>query len=206
MKARTWLVAVCVVVLIALLEALPVQTASSASTSDPIRAWNELALKTARTKALNDARSARLYAMVNAAMYDAINGIISRQGGRGRGCAIVGEGCAVVPPDNAPPQGDLAVSASAAAHAVLAGEFPDLATGFPDGSPGYDAQLDADLNAGGQGGRNSAGHDWGTSVGGWVRAARTGDSPTVAQPALPPTAGRSPSPTHRPTSDQDRRL
>jgi len=190
MKARTWLVVVCVVVLTALLETRPVQTAPSASTSDPIRAWNELAIKTARTKALNDARSARLYAMVNAAMYDAINGIISRHGRRGRGCAIVGEGCVFVPPDDARPRGDLAVAASAAAHAVLAGEFPDLATGFPDGSAGYDAQLDEDLNDGGPAGRNSAGHDWGRDVGRWVREARTGDSPTVTQPPLPPTAGK----------------
>jgi hypothetical protein len=190
MKTRTWLPAVGVALFVVLFGTLPVQTAPSGSTPDPVRTWNELAIKTARTKALNDARSARLFAMVNAAMYDAINGIVSRHGQDGRGCAIVGKGCVFVPPRNAPPQGDLAVAASAAAHAVLAGEFPDLAMGFPDGSTGYDAQLDIDLRAHGPAGRHSGGHDWGSDVGGWVRAARNGDSPTLTQAALPPTAGK----------------
>lgn len=186
MKARTWLAAICVVVLAAILETLPGQTAQPSSTSDPVRVWNELALKTVRTKALNDARSARLYSMVNGAMYDAINGIVSRLGQQGRGCAIVGEGCVFVPPYDAPPQGDLAVAASAAAHAVLSGEVG----AFPALAADYDAQLEEDLIAGGPQGRNSAGHTWGADVGAWVRAARTGDSPNLPQLALTPTAGK----------------
>jgi hypothetical protein len=195
MKARNWLVAASI--LAAILGVLPLQTAQADSASDPIRAWNELALKTARTAfpptrptGLNDARSARLYAMVNGAMYDAINGIISRHRDKGRGCAIVGEECTFIPPHDAPPNGDLAVAASAAAHAVLAGEFPEFAMTFPDGSPGYDAQREADLDAAGSNGHSSAGEEWGNDVGAWVRAARTGDSQTVTQPAISPTAGK----------------
>jgi hypothetical protein len=179
MKVRSWPVAVCIVVLAAVLAASPVQTAALSSTSDPVRAWNGLALKTARVKGLSDAKAARLYAMVNVAIYDAVNGIVSQLGDQ------KGRGYALVSPTGAPPQGDLSGAASAAAHAVLAGEFPDLAAGFPDSSPGYDAQLESDLAAVGAVGRRSSGEAWGADVGAQVRALRTGDSPTVSQAALP---------------------
>ena len=42
---------------------------------NPIHTWNELALETVRSERLSDAQAARLYAMVNVAMYDAVNGI-----------------------------------------------------------------------------------------------------------------------------------
>ena len=207
MKARRWVTTLCAGFLIALLNTLPVHSGHFDSTSDPVRAWNELAIKTARTKSLNDARSARLFAMVNAAMYDAINGIVSRHGPQGRGCAIVGKGCAFVPPRAAPSQGDLEVAASAAAHAVLAGEFPDLATGFPDGSAGYDAQLESrhGCSAVWQAATRPGMTGAGTWAGGCA-SARTGDSPTVTQARAPAdrrevpgrngqasTSGRSPS-------------
>jgi hypothetical protein len=134
--------------------------------------WNELALKTVRVKQGSDAVAARLYAMVNVAIYDAVNGIMSRQGEH------TGREHALVPSKDAPPQGDLYAAASSAAHAVLAGEFPDLATGFPDSSPGYDAQLQTDLAVLGPGGRTSAGQEWGSRVGQQVRAARANDGST----------------------------
>jgi hypothetical protein len=41
---------------------------------DAVRSWNNLALQTVRTENASDAQAARLYAMVNVAMYDAVNG------------------------------------------------------------------------------------------------------------------------------------
>src|SRR5262245_19601089 len=40
---------------------------------DPVRSWNQLALETVRIKNQSDAKAARLYAMLNVAMYDAVN-------------------------------------------------------------------------------------------------------------------------------------
>jgi PAP2 superfamily protein len=74
--------------------------------------------------------------------------------------------------------GDLHAAAAAAAHAVLAGEFPDQA-------PRYDLQLAIDLTGGGGRGRDSAGREWGAAVGARVRAARANDgsTPNETQPA-----------------------
>ncbi len=144
----------------------------SPPSSDPVRSWNELALDTVRVKRLSDAQAARLYAMVNVAIYDAVNGII------GRHCAHGGRAHALVPPTGAPPHGDLHAAAAAAAHMVLAGEFPDQ-------KPRYDLQLASDLAASGGRGRDSDGHEWGAAVGALVRAARVNDgsTPNETQPA-----------------------
>jgi hypothetical protein len=138
-------------------------------------AWNELALKTARTVALNDARSARLLAMVNVAMFDAVNGIVSKHGNR------FDREAALVASTDVEARGEAAAAAAAAAHAVLAGEFPAFAEAFPDATPGYNARLQADL----AGVADSAGALWGASVGVRVRELRAGDTVTVSQPALP---------------------
>src|SRR4051812_4764757 len=42
---------------------------------DGVRGWNELALTAVRGNQATDADAARLYAMVDVAMYDAVNGI-----------------------------------------------------------------------------------------------------------------------------------
>jgi len=138
---------------------------------DPVRVWNELALQTVRLESASDAQAARLYAMVNVAMYDAVNGIASRHGAPSRRAQ------ALVPADGAPASGDAFAAASAAAHAVLVGEFPGH-TGL------YDDQLEADLAAL-SGGRVTAGRDWGAEVGAAVREARAADgsTPTETQPA-----------------------
>jgi hypothetical protein len=52
-----------------------------------------------RLKRAGDAPAARLYAMINVAMYDAVNGIESRQGHH------TGRTHALVPATAAPPQG-----------------------------------------------------------------------------------------------------
>src|SRR5262245_12237483 len=115
--------ACCVFLLIVLLAA-PDRVAATNGEPDPVRVWNELALYTARTVPLSDAQSARLYAMVNAAMFDAVNGILFR---RGRPDS---RNHALVPVDAAPPNADIAIAAAAAAHAVLAGEHPSLISAY----------------------------------------------------------------------------
>jgi len=143
-----------------------------AAASDPVQTWNQLALQTARETSASDAQAARLYAMVNVAMYDAVNGIVSSHGNDDE------RDFAIVPPNGAPPQGDTLAAAAAAAHAVLAGEFPARAAI-------YDAQLQTDLGARPQSPRTKAGRDWGAAVGAQVRAARANDgsTPNETQPA-----------------------
>ena len=139
---------------------------------DPVRTWNQLALQSVRDTAASDAQAARLYAMVNVAMYDAVNGILSTHGDDND------RDFALVPPAGAPPQGDTFAAASAAANAVLAGEFPARASI-------YMAQLQQDLDALTPSSRTAAGQEWGTFVGAQVRAARANDgsSPNETQPA-----------------------
>src|SRR5262245_60844770 len=115
----------------------------SVNSSVVVRTWNQLALNTARVKVLSDAQASRLYAMVNVAIYDAVNGIASRRGSQDRDPALV-------PPDGAPPQGDLVAAAASAAHAVLVALYPDLSAQF-------DAQLATDLAGLGRTGPVTAG-------------------------------------------------
>lgn len=171
---RTLRIALCstgVVVLGAIAGSPPVGADSTAA-GDPVRKWNEHALETVRVKRLSDAHAARLYAMVNVAMYDAVNGIVTRHGEH------AGRGYALVPSDAAPPQANEYAAASAAAHAVLSGEFPDRAAV-------YDAQLASDLTEAGAAGPTAAGQEWGAQVGALVRAARASDgsTPNETQPA-----------------------
>jgi len=136
-----------------------------------VRNWNQLALNTARVKSSSDAQAARLYAMVNVAIYDAVNGIVSRRGSFDRDQALV-------PADGAPAQGDLVAAAASAAHAVMTGLYPDLASQF-------DAQLASDLSGLDGTGPVTAGQAWGEQVGAQVLAARANDgsSPDQSQPA-----------------------
>jgi hypothetical protein len=148
----------------------PSQAQASNNSSAVVRNWNQLALNTARTKNASDAQAARLYAMVNVAIYDAVNGIASREGSMDRDHALV-------PPGGAPAQGDTIAAAAGAAHAVLIGLYPDLAAQF-------DAQLASDLAGLRDSGPVSAGREWGEHVGAEVLAARANDgsSPDESQP------------------------
>ena len=132
--------------------------------------WNLLALDAVRTGLLSDAQAARLYAMVNVAMYDAVNGIVSKTG-IPRKPALVGIAAA-------PQNGDPSAAASAAACAVLSQLRPALA-------PVYQAKLAADLAAIPDGSAETDGVAWGTSVGNQVVALRQADgsSPNVVQTA-----------------------
>jgi hypothetical protein len=123
--------------------------------------WNLLALDAVRTGLLSDAQAARLYAMVNVAMYDAVNGIVSKTGVP-RKPALVGIAAA-------PQNGDPSAAAAAAACAVLSQLRPGLASV-------YQAKLAADLAAIPDGSAETDGVAWGTSVGNQVVTLRQNDS------------------------------
>ncbi|WIM99772.1 vanadium-dependent haloperoxidase [Actinoplanes oblitus] len=135
---------------------------------DGVRVWNELALTAVRTTRATDADAARLYAMLDVAMYDAVNGL--RTGPARRTPALVGESG----PHGADPQ----AAAASAAHAVLVRADADR-------TATYDAQLAADLARLGPGTPVTRGAAWGERVGAAVSTARAGDGyrPVRSQPA-----------------------
>jgi membrane-associated phospholipid phosphatase len=141
---------------------------------DSVRVWNELALDAVRTARATDADAARLYAMVDVAMYDAVNGIASVRTRPARAHALV--------PGPGPRDGDQQAAAVAAAHAVLVRvDAARLAV--------YDAQLDADLarlrSGHGRAHAVERGASWGQQVGDRVVTARAddGSTPIESQPA-----------------------
>ncbi|RSM56515.1 PA-phosphatase [Actinoplanes sp. ATCC 53533] len=148
----------------------PARAASPAAGFDGVRAWNELAFNAVRASRASDADAARWYAMLNAAMYDAVNGIIGGHGAPARAHALVaGPG---------PRDGDPFAAAVTAAHAVLVAVDPARAAT-------YDAQRDADLSRAGAGHRQTAGARWGDEVGRQVVRMRAddGSAPVLSQPA-----------------------
>jgi hypothetical protein len=142
--------------------------------SSALRIWNQQALDAVRTAKSSDADAARTYAMVNAAIYDTVNGVVSR-GPFGRTQAIVA-------PTGAPAFASFRAGTAAAAHAVLVALFPDQAAKF-------DAQLAADLAALAHHPGVRAGTEWGASVGAKVVAARAQDG---ARPVETVPAGAGP--------------
>lgn len=134
--------------------------------TNPVYRWNELALDAVRSGFMSDVQAARVYAMVNVAMYDAVNGIETRRGAK-RAQALVSAG-------NAPRDGSLNAAASAAARAVLTSLRPDLA-GV------YTAQHKADLDALRNGNAKRDGAAWGASVGNQVVALRTNDGSAISE-------------------------
>ena len=130
---------------------------------DPVRSWNEQALATVRAKSATDAQAARLYAMVNIAIYDAVNGIATADK------QDEAHTHALVPATGAPRHADMYAAASAAAHAVLSGEYPDLAV------TRYDPLLASETALLEVGDRTDDGLEWGSSVGGAVVDARSAD-------------------------------
>jgi membrane-associated phospholipid phosphatase len=152
----------------------PVRADSAPPDVDAVRVWNEFALGAVRVTRATDADAARLYAMVNVAMYDAVNGIASVRARPARAPALV--------PGPGPRNGDQQAAAISAAHAVLT--RLDAAR-----AADYRARLDADLarlRAGhGRAGAVASGAAWGAHVGEQVVAARDGDgsTPVESQPA-----------------------
>jgi hypothetical protein len=136
-----------------------------------VRSWNEIAIDIVRIKANSDAQAARAYAMLNAAMYDAVWGILSTFAGA-RAPALVSH-------SGAPSNGDIWAAAANAANTVLAGLYPDQTARFS-------AQLSADMAAAPGGATQKlAGQNWGNQVGSQVLSARSADgsSPNEVQTA-----------------------
>lgn len=138
--------------------------------------WNDTALNTARSERLGAAGASRTYAIVNVAIYDAVNSIDRRRGWSSRPNALVsGQG--------APRHGSKAAAAAAAAHAALSALHPGL-------SGDYDTLLASHLAA--LGGSHlpwvDAGQTWGAAVGAAVVAARSSDG-TQTQEILPAGTG-----------------
>lgn len=142
-----------------------------------VRAWNDLALDAVRVKSASDAMAARSYAMVNAAMYDAVNGLEPVSTRRTP---------AIVPPGTGT-GGDPVVAAAAAAHGVLVSLYPDLA-------PKFDGRLAADVGAAADPDLARRGRLWGGRVAGEVVAARRDDGSTPTE-TLPGGTGAGVYPT-----------
>jgi hypothetical protein len=141
--------------------ARPVSADPSPPRLDPVATWNQLAMETVRVTRASDADAARSYAMVNAAIYDAVNGIAARHDHRDRAFLLT-------PPAGAPALGDQRAAAVTAAHAVLVRLYPAEATRF-------DGQLAADLAQLGGGAEVAAGRAWGRAVGDHVVDVRAAD-------------------------------
>jgi hypothetical protein len=152
----------------------PVHAGSARPDIDGVRGWNELALTAVRTTRATDADAARLYAMLNVAVYDAVNGIVGTRSRPVRAPALV--------PGPGPRDGDPQAAVVTAAHAVLVRLDPDRAAS-------YDARRDADLAALGARPAVRGGAAWGARVGERVVAARTGDG---AQPVESRPGGTGP--------------
>jgi membrane-associated phospholipid phosphatase len=139
---------------------------------DSVHVWNELALSAVRATRATDADAARLYAMLNVAVYDAVNGL--RSGHARRTPALV----TATGPHGADPQ----AAAASAAHAVLtAADAARAAT--------YDTQLAADLARLGPGTPVTRGAAWGDQVGAAVVTARAADG---SRPVETQAAGAGP--------------
>lgn len=149
--------------------------------------WVEQALQAVRAQNVGTPNAGRLYAMVTAVMYDAVNGIKHRKHGRAHSRAH-----ALVPPDGAPVNGNRDAAAAAAAHAVLRALAPGQAAVL-------DAALESELEA--AGGANArpvaAGRQWGEYVGAQVLALRSSDG---TQSAMNMPAGSGPG-VHRASFD-----
>lgn len=137
-----------------------------------VLAWNDQALDAVRDERLGAPVAARLYAMVNVAIYDAVNGIDRAR--LGRFDRLFGRESALVEPEGAPLRGSREAAAAAAAHAVLVALVPERAITF-------ETQLAADLARLGAGGDVIAGQLWGEGVGAMVVDLRENDGSTPPQ-------------------------
>jgi hypothetical protein len=147
---------------------------AGAATAPPdvraVATWNRLAFDAVRVTRASDADAARLYAILNAAVYDAVNGLSGHGGRPARTSALV--------PGSGPRMAEPQAAAVAAAHAVLVALDPDR-------KAVYDARLTADLASLPAGRARDRGVAWGASVGARAVAARADDGsrPVQSQPA-----------------------
>lgn len=164
---RKQLLSIALVGLVGAGTAVPASAQSRRVDIDSVRGWNELALTAVRATRASDADAARLYAMVNVAMYDAVNGLA---GGHSRMPALV--------PGPGPRGADEQAAAAAAAAAVLVSLDETRALT-------YEARLATDLARLPDSGAVASGARWGRRVGESVVATRAGDgsTPIESQPA-----------------------
>ncbi len=155
---------------------------SSESTSNEvILDWNEHALNTVREGKLGAAVAGRIYAMVNVAMYDAVNGIDVARGLSKRDYALIAPFNAskifFLAPHDAPKNGSRQAAAATAAYTVLSKLHPE-------NKETYNTQLMADLADLGNTQWALNGQKWGEYVGKKVVALRSrdGSSPDVTLP------------------------
>ena len=102
--------------------------------SNPVFAWNEVAFESVRRNKISTPEATRIYALVNSAMYDAVNGIKTAWGIDPRGWAILNYS------GNAPWLISRRASVSAAAFSVLSLLFPDQ---IPIFQKAFTKELDA---------------------------------------------------------------
>jgi hypothetical protein len=159
-----------VVALAAAMLATPSASARAAgpANGDVIRTWTSLAFDAVRQTGSSDANAARLYAMVDAAMYDAVNGLADEP-----------RGSAIVPPSESK-AGDPLAAAVTAAHDVLTAWDRDSVR-----RASYDTQLRADLARVPSAGQSKHGQAWGADVAAAVVADRAvdGSAGSEVQPA-----------------------
>lgn len=172
---RRWLRSTVCVALLATM-ALPVWTAppvlAGAGDGNAVTRWVDHALAAVRTgqPAIHTSTpgAGRTYAMVTAAMYDAVNGIDVARGTSTRPPRIV-------PPDGAPAEADREAAAVSAAHEVLSVVF-----GVNDAVQQRIGRARSDeLAAAGGDGLVMAGEAWGRQVGRAVLEARQDDGSQV---------------------------
>lgn len=141
----------------------PSAAARSAPDGDVIRSWTSVAFDTVRQTGGSDAAAARLYAMVDVAMFDAVNGLSPHP-----------RSSALVPPSTAK-SGDPIAAAATAAHDVLVALYPARAAT-------YDSHLADDLASGTSPGQLKHGREWGAEVAAAVVSARANDGSSGAEP------------------------
>ena len=139
--------------------------AEPALAENTVTRWAEQSLQAVRAANVGTPNAGRLYAMVNVAMYDAVNGIDAARHRFGREHALV-------PTVGAPRAGSRNAAAAAAAHAVLVALVPSQQAAL-------DAALAADLAAA-QDGDLVAGEIWGRYVGEQVVTLRATDGTEMA--------------------------
>ncbi|MEA2191012.1 MAG: hypothetical protein QOI73_1133 [Solirubrobacteraceae bacterium] len=156
----------------AALAAHALASASTAIAAPPdgsvVRGWTALAEAAVRAANASDAQAARMYAMVDAAMFDAVNGTAGH--GAPRPPAIVAA--------PHPQAGDATVAAAGAAHDVLVALDPAR-------SGAYDVQLAADLAGARSAPAADAGRGWGAQVAAAVLEARRADGSSPDETQLP---------------------
>ena len=160
------------VVVVALMLAAGLLLPQPALAGNAVTRWMDLALRAVAAQNVGTPNAGRLYAMVTAAMYDAVNGIDT--------AGQCGRQHALVPPLDAPVEGARDVAAAAAAHTVLVDPQFGLSAAR---KAELDAALDADTAAAGGLGNQDVvdGRDWGVSVGQQVVSQRATDGTQSAE-------------------------